>query len=303
MKMFMWTVAVALLLDAPWAMMFGRDPPPPRAGSLVRFADKDGIARVGIMRSRWTAEVFAGESVLSPGESTGTLVQLAPEKLLSPLDARSVPAVYGIGCNYLGHCCRAGEKNCSGPTLPNPEHLTIFFKNRNTINRPYGDVPVPLGVNATDYEAELGVVIGKDCKDVRAKDALECVHSYVALNDVSNRWLQTTDNGQWSFSKSFDGHCPIGPGAVPKHLLGDGSGLGLRLLLNGNVKQSANTSDLIFNVRKTIAFISKGTTIEKGTLIAMGTPPGTGQGIVQVGDEMCVELDGVGSICSKVVQA
>jgi len=78
----------------------------------------------------------------------------------------SVPAIYGIGCNYMGHCCRPNEKNCTGPTLANPDAPTIFFKNRKSLNDPYADIFVPFKTNETDFEAELGVVMARECKDV-----------------------------------------------------------------------------------------------------------------------------------------
>ena len=273
--------------------------PPP--GSLVRFKRGARVVVGVTVDGDCRIQPHVGDSVFNIGEQLEETIQVEPVLLLSPLDASAVPAVYGIGCNYMGHCCRPNEKNCSGPVLQDPDTPTIFFKNRRSINHPTGKVVIPKNVNETDYEAELGIVIGRDCKDVSKEDALDCVFGYVALNDVSNRFLQSHDNGQWSFSKSFDGHAPIGPGLVPKSALGDASGLGLRMYLNGELKQSANTSDLIFGVADIISFISIGTTIERGTLIASGTPPGTGQGIVKRGDVMRTELDHVGVLSNLVI--
>ena len=202
----------------------------------------------------------------------------------------------------------------SPPTLPTPTIQTIFFKNRMALNNPGDNVEIPVAAtktfepNATaravfgaDYEAELAVITRKDCKDVLAANALDCVLGYTAINDVSARWWQNNDNLQWSFAKSFDTHAPLGPVFVHKDELGDASGLHLQLLLNGKVVQDANTTDLIFGVRKIVEFITMGTTVEGGTVIATGTPPGTGLGDVKAGDVMTVSLEGVGNLTNPVV--
>ena len=182
------------------------------------------------------------------------------------------------------------------------------------LNNPGDHVEIPVAAtktfepNATaravfgaDYEAELAVITRKDCKDVLAANALDCVLGYTAINDVSARWWQNNDNLQWSFAKSFDTHAPLGPVFVHTDELGDASGLHLQLLLNGKVVQDANTTDLIFGVRKIVEFITMGTTVEGGTVIATGTPPGTGLGDVKAGDVMTVSLEGIGNLTNPVV--
>ncbi len=146
-----------------------------------------------------------------------------------------------------------------------------------------------------DYESELAVVIGKTAKNVSEADALDYVLGYTACNDVSSRTSQFAQS-QWSFSKGFDGACPIGPVLVSPALIPDPSKLHLRGIKNGDqVLQDCGTDDLIFSVPKLISFLSQGTTLPAGTLIITGTPAGVGVGkkpkvTIKAGDEFAVEI-------------
>eukprot|EP00656_Telonema_subtile_P018458 TRINITY_DN19978_c0_g1_i4.p1 TRINITY_DN19978_c0_g1~~TRINITY_DN19978_c0_g1_i4.p1 ORF type:complete len:397 (-),score=86.14 TRINITY_DN19978_c0_g1_i4:47-1237(-) len=275
------------------------------ATRVIRFEGPDHQEHYGMPldSSLSTAELIEGQGLLGSRELTGEVMKVV--RVLSPM--REAPAVYGIGCNYKVHC--------PASINPNPSVPSVFFKNRKSISDPGSTVTLwrtstsHFHANETarqqcgaDYEAELGIIIGKDCKDVLAENALDCVLGYTALNDFSDRWWQLNDGAtQFTFGKSFDTHCPVGPVMVHKDELGDASGLGLKLVLNGQVVQNANTSDLIFGVRQIIEFISMGTTIEAGTLIATGTPPGTGLGDVKHGDVMTVSLDKVGNLTNQAL--
>jgi 2-keto-4-pentenoate hydratase/2-oxohepta-3-ene-1,7-dioic acid hydratase in catechol pathway len=126
-----------------------------------------------------------------------------------------------------------------------------------------------------DWEVELGVVIGKSCKDVSEDQALDYIAGYTVINDVSARDLQMND-GQWIRGKSLDTFCPMGPCIVTQDEIGDASGLKMYTKVNGEVKQDSSTSNLMYNVRQIISFLSKSFTLEAGDIIATGTPSGVG---------------------------
>jgi 2-keto-4-pentenoate hydratase/2-oxohepta-3-ene-1,7-dioic acid hydratase in catechol pathway len=194
-----------------------------------------------------------------------------------------------------------------GTGAPLPKNPTLFIKASATVTDTNCAVPIPpLGQNALDFEGELTVLIGKDAKDVSEEDALEYVAGYVTSNDVSARdWqLEPEKAGvlpQWSFSKSFDKYAPLGPAIVSTDVLGDASGLHLRTWVNGELRQNATTSDLVFGVRKLVSFFSQGTTLEAGSLIMTGTPGGTAMEsedpkYLKSGDEVMVEISGIGKL-------
>ncbi len=145
-----------------------------------------------------------------------------------------------------------------------------------------------------DYESELAVVLGKTAKNVSESDAMDYVLGYTACNDISSRTSQFAQS-QWSFSKGFDGACPIGPTLVSPSLISDPSKLHVRGLKNGDVLQDCGTDDLIFSIPKLISFLSQGTTLPAGTLIITGTPAGVGivrkpKVTIKEGDEFHVEI-------------
>jgi 2-keto-4-pentenoate hydratase/2-oxohepta-3-ene-1,7-dioic acid hydratase in catechol pathway len=145
-----------------------------------------------------------------------------------------------------------------------------------------------------DYESELGIIIGKSAKNVSEADAMSYVLGYTACNDISSRTSQFAQS-QWSFSKGFDGACPIGPVLVSPSLISDPSILRVRGLKNGEILQDCGTDDLIFSIPKLVSFLSQGTTLRPGTLIITGTPAGVGivrkpKVTVRQGDEFHVEI-------------
>jgi 2-keto-4-pentenoate hydratase/2-oxohepta-3-ene-1,7-dioic acid hydratase in catechol pathway len=173
--------------------------------------------------------------------------------------------------------------------------------------------PIPIPVIAQeqcDYEGELVVVIGKDAKNVSDADALDYVAGYTVGNDISARdWQREARKAgpvpQWSFSKSFDKYAPLGPCIVASSLLGEANAQSLKTIVNGEVRQESNTSDLCFDVRKLIAFCSQGQTLQKGSLIMTGTPGGVAlfmkpQAFLQDGDEVDVEIGGIGRLSNTI---
>ena len=155
-----------------------------------------------------------------------------------------------------------------------------------------------------DYEAELGVVIGTTVRDVSKENAFEAVAGYVVANDVSARDLQFAD-GQWTRGKSPDTFCPVGP-LVPAADVPDPHALGIRAILNGDTVQDSSTANLIFGIDEIVSYVTQTTTLEQGDLILTGTPAGVGvfrdpQRLLQPGDEITIEIDGVGSLTNPVV--
>jgi 2-keto-4-pentenoate hydratase/2-oxohepta-3-ene-1,7-dioic acid hydratase in catechol pathway len=185
-------------------------------------------------------------------------------------------------------------------------HPTLFGKFAETIIRDGEPIILPRDAAHVDAEAELAVVIGKTVRRVSRERALDAVRGYVCANDVSARDWQYGD-GQWFRGKNAETFCPVGPDEpVPVSELGDGSGLRVMQLLNGDVLQDGNTSDLIFDVRYLVAFASNGLTLEPGDLILTGTPAGVGYArepkiTLKPGDVVEVRVEGVGSLTNPCV--
>ncbi len=201
-----------------------------------------------------------------------------------------------VGLNYKDH---AAEQGVDLPEAP------LFFAKYTTAMIGPGDaIVIPSAVQKADYEAELGVVIGTTVKKVSKENALEAVAGYVVANDVSARDLQFAD-GQWTRGKSPDTFCPVGP-LVPAAEVADPHALGIRAILNGETMQDSSTSNLIFGIDEIISYASRTSTLEAGDLILTGTPAGVGvfrdpQRLLQPGDEITIEIDGLGSITNPVV--
>lgn len=192
-----------------------------------------------------------------------------------------------------------------------PQNPTLFTKPPMAVANTRETIPIPkMAQNSCDYEAELTIVMRSDCKDVSPENALDYVAGYTAGNDLSCRdWqLQTSKAGkppQWTFSKSFDKFAPLGPCIVRADLLGDASGLGVKTWVNGELRQEAQTGDLCFGVRELVSALSRGTTLQAGSLIMTGTPGGVGMGFkppryLSDGDEVVVEIGGIGRVVNEV---
>jgi 5-carboxymethyl-2-hydroxymuconate isomerase len=182
----------------------------------------------------------------------------------------------------------------------------LFAKWQNTLIGPGDPIVIPAVVTKCDYEAELGVVIGSRVRDVSAENALEAVAGYAVVNDVSARDLQFAD-GQWTRGKSPDTFCPVGP-LVPRDQVPDPQALGIRAILNGETMQDSTTANMVFGVASIIEYITKTITLEPGDLIATGTPAGVGAFRtpavwMKPGDEITIEIDGVGSLTNPVTAA
>jgi 2-keto-4-pentenoate hydratase/2-oxohepta-3-ene-1,7-dioic acid hydratase in catechol pathway len=204
-----------------------------------------------------------------------------------------------VGLNYSDHAEEQG--------VALPERPILFAKWPNTLIGPGEPIVVPAISQQVDYEAELGVVIGQRVKGASAENALEAVAGYVCVNDVSARDLQFAD-GQWVRGKSPDTFCPVGPRLVPASEIPDPQVLGIRAVLNGETMQESTTANMVFGVAEIIAFVSQAITLEPGDLIATGTPAGVGAFrdppvFMQPGDEITIEVDGVGALTNPVTAA
>jgi 2-keto-4-pentenoate hydratase/2-oxohepta-3-ene-1,7-dioic acid hydratase in catechol pathway len=203
-----------------------------------------------------------------------------------------------IGLNYRDH---AEEQGTELPTRP-----LLFAKWPNTLIADGEPIVIPPISTNVDYEAELGVVIGRRTRRVSADDALDHVRGYVVANDVSGRDLQFAD-GQWVRGKSLDTFLPVSE-LVPASEVPDPQALPIRAVLNGEVVQDSTTSNMIFGVAEIVSFVSQAITLEPDDLIITGTPAGVGAFRdppvwLRPGDEITIEINGVGSITNPVVEA
>jgi 2-keto-4-pentenoate hydratase/2-oxohepta-3-ene-1,7-dioic acid hydratase in catechol pathway len=204
--------------------------------------------------------------------------------------------IIAVGLNYRDH---AREVDMELPQRP-----LLFAKWPNSVIGDGEPIVIPPGVEQVDYEAELAAVIGARVKGVSVEDALEAVHGYACLNDVSARAIQF-DDGQWTRGKSIDTFCPIGP-IVPRDQVGDPQSLRIACRVNGETMQDATTADMIFSVAELVAFISGTITLEPGDIVATGTPPGVAMGrpdgrYLQPGDTVEVEIERIGVLCNAVL--
>ncbi|TFL18162.1 fumarylacetoacetate hydrolase family protein [Jannaschia formosa] len=228
--------------------------------------------------------------------------------ILRKLDPMTLPKVEGpvrlgpcvggigkflcIGLNYSDHAAETGAEI--------PQHPILFQKATSAVVGPNDDVVMPRGSTHTDWEVELGVVIGTRCKYVSEADALNHVAGYCTINDVSERHFQTRLSGQWTKGKSCDTFGPTGPWLVTRDEVPDPQALSMWLDVNGKRMQTGNTSTMIFTVAQCIAHLSELMTLHPGDVISTGTPPGVGMGIkpepvyLKAGDVMELEIEGLG---------
>jgi 2-keto-4-pentenoate hydratase/2-oxohepta-3-ene-1,7-dioic acid hydratase in catechol pathway len=204
-----------------------------------------------------------------------------------------------VGLNYRDHAIESG--------LELPTRPLLFAKWQSSVIGPGEPIVLPPISSEVDFEAELGVIIGQRARGVSAERALEHVAGYICVNDVSARDVQMGD-GQWTRGKSFDTFCPLGPAMLPADEVPDPQALGIRCLVNGEPLQDSSTAEMVFGVAELLAFISEAITLEPGDLIATGTPAGVGFArtppvFLADGDEVTVEIEGIGALTNPVVGA
>ena len=243
------------------------------------------------------------------GDISGDVLSDAGLDKLRALDPATLPAVDGtprlgpcvgnigkfccIGLNYSDHAAETGAAI--------PDHPILFMKANSAVVGPNDTVMMPRGSTHTDWEIELGVVIGKTAKYVSAENALDHVAGYCVVNDVSERHFQTKLSGNWTKGKSCDTFGPTGPWLVTRDEVEDPQALAMQLDVNGKRMQTGNTSTMIFTVAQIIEHLSSLFSLHPGDVISTGTPPGVGMGIkpdpvyLRAGDVMELSIDGLGS--------
>ncbi len=196
-----------------------------------------------------------------------------------------------VGLNYADHAAESG--------MPIPTEPVLFLKAPSSLSGPNDAVVIPRNSVKTDWEVELGVVIGQRASYVDFEDALDYVAGYCVINDVSEREYQLERGGQWDKGKGCDTFSPIGPWLVTRDEIADPQALGLWLEVNGKRFQNGNTSTMVFGVQHLVSYISQFMTLMPGDVISTGTPPGVGLGqkppvYVRAGDTMRLGIDGLG---------
>jgi 2-keto-4-pentenoate hydratase/2-oxohepta-3-ene-1,7-dioic acid hydratase in catechol pathway len=210
----------------------------------------------------------------------------------------AVPKIVAIGLNYRLHAQEAGAAI--------PQEPIFFMKAISSICGPDDDVIIPKGSQKTDYEVELGIVIGSLARYVPLADARRHVAGYCVVNDVSEREFQIERGGQWTKGKSADTFCPIGPWLVTSDEVPDPGKLALWTEVNGERRQSSNTADLIFGVDEIVSYVSQFLTLQPGDVIPTGTPSGVGLGFkppkfLRPGDRMRLAVEGLGEQHQRLV--
>jgi 2,4-diketo-3-deoxy-L-fuconate hydrolase len=213
-------------------------------------------------------------------------------------DLRQVGKIVGVGLNYRDH---AEETD-----LPLPKEPTLFLKATSALCGPNDDLVIPRGAKSVDWEVELGVVVGTPGAYITERDALDHVAGYILGIDFSERDFQFNRAGQGFKGKSADTFAPLGPWLATRDEIPDPQALGLRLSVNGVVKQNGSTRDMIFSVAELVAYISRFMSLQPGDVILTGTPAGVGLGqkppsYLQVGDIVTASIDGLGEQRHKVV--
>lgn len=236
---------------------------------------------------------------------------------LRALDLQSLPVVDGnprigacvgnigkficIGLNYADHAAESG--------LPIPAEPVVFNKWTSAVVGPNDDVKIPRGSKKTDWEVELGVVIGKGGSYIEEKDALSHIAGYCVVNDVSEREYQTERGGTWDKGKVCDTFGPIGPWLVTRDEVANPNNLQLWLEVDGKRYQNGNTNTMIFNVPFIISYLSKFMSLQPGDVISTGTPPGVGMGVkpnpvyLTAGQTMRLSIEGLGEQQQKTINA
>lgn len=220
-----------------------------------------------------------------------TLLEVAEDKRWASPIARPGKVIC-IGLNYTDHAIESG--------MDVPKEPIVFMKGSNTVVGPYDPIIIPRNSKKTDWEVELGVVIGKDARYLESRvEAEKCIAGYCTVNDVSEREFQLERGGQWTKGKASDNFTPVGPYLLTRNEISNLNNLGLTLYVNGQLMQNGNTSNFIFDVYHVVHYLSQFMTLEAGDLILTGTPAGVGLGMtpplyLKEGDDVVLQVEGLG---------
>ena len=260
----------------------------PRIGLIVDGTVIDGGTDLGMadLIASWPAAKAGLDAALAAGGG----VPLDSVRLLAPIARPG--KIFAIGLNYADHIAES--------KVETPKHQVWFTKAVTAINGPFDPVQIPKVSAFVDYEVELVAIIGKGGRHIPKAKAAEHIFGYCVGNDVTERaWQHRT--GQWSLGKSFDTHAPIGPWITTADEVSDPHTLGVRCLVNGDLRQNSNTQHLVFDIFDQIEQLSQAMTLEPGDLIFTGTPGGVGAAMdprqfLKAGDVVRCEIDGLGAI-------
>lgn len=289
---------------------------------LVTFQTKAGSIHIGALRAddheivvldsvapSMLALIDGGAEALAQAKSAlaaaANVVARADVRLLSPIP-RPKQNVMCLGMNYVAHAIES--LRARGSEIKLPEFPVFFTKALNTVCGDGDSVPLDPNVTSQlDYEVELAYVFGRTAKNVKKADALDYVFGYTILNDISARDLQNRHQ-QFFKGKSLDNSGPIGPCIVTADEIPDPATLAIKLRLNGELRQSSNTGDLIFDIPSSIEYLTLGTTIEAGQIVCTGTPAGVGMGLtppayMKAGDVVEAEIEKIGVLTNHIVAA
>lgn len=262
---------------------------------IARFAVAGGDPRFGIVELEAdegqfpdTIAVIDGDPLAGPVNYTGERIALDDARLLAPDIPRS--KILAVGKNYAAH---AAEFDGEVP----PEPL-IFMKPNTSVIGPDDVIVRPQLSHNVHFEGELAVVIGRFCRKVPVERAAEVIFGYTVANDVTARDLQRSD-GQWTRAKGFDTFCPLGPWIVTHLGIDEAADLSLVTSVDGEVKQDANTNQMVYSIAELIAYVSAFATLLPGDVLLTGTPAGVGP--LLAGQRVSVEIDGIGTLTNPVV--
>ena len=276
-----------------------------RLSLLARLVPKLAFADMNALVMGWNEEVKAALASLAANEDvlSGAAVNVDELQLCAPI-VHPRQDVVCLGINYDAHAQEAGR--FSNEAFGGERPYTIYFSKR--VSRATATkelVPSYKGlVDSLDYECELGVVLGKDCKGVTKEEAKQYIFGYTIINDISARNLQTRHK-QWYLGKSLDGFTPMGPCIVTADEIGDEQSLEISCTVNGELRQSSNTKYMIQTVCGAISELSQGMTLQAGTIIATGTPAGVGMGMqppqfLQTGDVVECRIAKIGVLTNTI---
>jgi 2-keto-4-pentenoate hydratase/2-oxohepta-3-ene-1,7-dioic acid hydratase in catechol pathway len=288
---------------------------------LLMFKTEEGL-KLGVKTDRGVIDIAKSLSSLSGCQIALTVDQLIKEGTLEKLSSY-IAQVEAIGTDYLkeeeltlGPCVpNPGKIICVGlnyrkhaeeSNMPIPDSPILFNKFNNTISAHGEPIFLPFNSSQVDYEAELVIVIGKKANRINKEEALDNVFGYCNANDLSARDLQMKTS-QWLLGKNCDGFCPVGPYLVTSDEVGDPNQLRIRAIVNGEIRQDSNTSDMIFHCNEIVSYISQHMTLEPGDLILTGTPEGVILGYPKAkqvwlkdGDEVIIEIEKLGRLVNHM---
>ncbi|BDZ54080.1 fumarylacetoacetate hydrolase family protein [Agromyces marinus] len=272
---------------------------PGREVPVVRVGDRVLDARA--LTADYDAAFFAGDGVARVRDALDALPAFDGDVSRVGAPIARPGKIVCIGLNYRDHAEETGAAL--------PEEPVIFMKDPSTMVGPNDDVLIPRNSTKTDWEVELGVVIGSTARYLDSPDdALACVAGYAVSHDVSEREFQLERGGQWDKGKSCETFNPFGPDLVPADQVADPQQLGLRLWVNGTLHQDGNTSNMLFSVAHVIWYLSQFMVLNPGDVINTGTPAGVALGLpgtpyLRAGDTVELEIDGLGRAGQRMVQA